>query len=123
VTIAFTIGKRLFPCPVCGEALDVRTSKRSKPYVVCNHCGVQLFIRTQPGIEKFERLIAEARAAGFWERLQKLESQYRKKCPKCGRWFWVSEKLIATSWLDGSFTGFECPEPDCDGLAKPAEEK
>lgn len=81
-----------------------------------------MFVRTQPGIEKLERLIAEARTDGIWEKLQKMESQYRKKCLKCGRWFWINEKLIAKSWFDGSFTGYRCPEPGCGGITKPAEE-
>lgn len=80
-------------------------------------------IRTQPGIRKFEKLVADAEADDIWERLRKLESQYRKKCPKCGKAFWAKDELIATSWFDGSFIGYECPEPDCDGIAKPEEKK
>jgi predicted RNA-binding Zn-ribbon protein involved in translation (DUF1610 family) len=116
-------GKRLFPCPICGEGLEVRESKRRKPYVVCNRDGVQLFIRTQPGIRKFEKLAADAEANNIWERLRELEQQYQRKCPKCGKTFWVNDNGIATSWFDGSFVGHRCPEPDCDGIAKPKEKK
>lgn len=117
------IFKRLFPCPICGEGLDVRESKRGKPYVVCNRCGVQMFVRTQPGIEKFEKLIADAQADDIWERLRRLERRYQKRCPKCGREFWIREEIVATSWFDGTFTGYKCPEPDCDGVAKPEEKR
>lgn len=116
-----TIGKQFFPCPTCDEGLDVRTSKNGKPYVVCNQCGVQLFVRMQPGIEKFEKIITEAQADDIWERLHKLEGAYRKKCPQCKKSFWINEGLIATSWLDGSFAGYKCPEAGCGGIVKPAE--
>ena len=116
-------GKRLFPCPICREGLEVRESKKRKPYVVCNGCGVQMFVRTQPGIRNFEQLIARAENDDVWERLRKLESRYRKKCPKCGKWFWVNEKMIKTSWFDGEFGGFRCPEPDCDGVVEVKEEE
>jgi predicted RNA-binding Zn-ribbon protein involved in translation (DUF1610 family) len=111
--------KRLFPCPICGEGLDVRESKKRKPYVVCNSCGMQMFIRADSGIRKFERLVAEAKMSNTWERHAELERHYRKKCPKCGRAFWATEELIKTSMLDGRFVGHRCPEEHCDGIAKP----
>lgn len=115
--------KRLFPCPVCGEGLEVRESKKGKPYVVCNGCGVQMFVRTEPGIRRFEKLVAEAEARNIWARLNDLEQSYRKQCPKCGKRFWASTKLIKTSWFSGGFVGYKCPEDDCDGVAKPEEQK
>lgn len=115
-------GKRLFPCPICGEGLEVRESKRRKPYVVCNACCVQMFVRCEPGIRRFETLVSDAEARNIWERLSDLERQYRKKCPKCGKSFWASEELIRTSLFDGSFIGYRCPEEDCDGV-KPEDKK
>jgi len=32
------------PCFICGKEVDIRLSKRNKPYMVCD-CGVQIFIR------------------------------------------------------------------------------
>lgn len=113
----------LFPCPLCGEGLDVRESKRGKPYVVCNRCGVQMFVRVASGIRKFEKLVADAEAANIWEKLRTLESKYQRKCPKCGKAFWTRDDLIATNWFDGSFVGYRCPEPDCDGITKLEEQK
>jgi predicted RNA-binding Zn-ribbon protein involved in translation (DUF1610 family) len=112
------IGKRLFPCPICGEGLEVRESKKEKPYVVCNRDGVQMFVRTQPGIRNFEKLVADAEANNVWDRLRTLEGKYKRKCPKCGKGFWVNDKLIETSWFDGRVLGYKCPEPNCDGVAQ-----
>ena len=116
-------GMRLFPCPVCSEGLQVRESKKRKPYVICNACGVQLFVRTEPGIRKFERLVANAAGQTVWERLRKLERRYQKKCPKCGSTFWIDGKSIETNWFDGHFIGYQCPEPGCDGVVMPEEEE
>jgi hypothetical protein len=33
------------PCFICGNEVDVRLSKRNKPYITCDACGCQLFIR------------------------------------------------------------------------------
>ncbi len=50
---------RLFNCPLCGQALDVRLDKKKKYYVICDDCGVQMFVRGQPGKLRFEELIEE----------------------------------------------------------------
>jgi hypothetical protein len=44
--------KRFFPCPLCQRDLDIRVSKKRKPYCVCARCGVQLFIRGKEGISR-----------------------------------------------------------------------
>ena len=108
--------KRLFPCPVCKEALEVRRTKKGKPYVVCNSCGIQLFVRVQAGIDAFNRLVERAETEDIWEELAKLDRRYRRQCPKCGRKFWVEKKLIKTSDLDGSVRGFRCPEESCGAI-------
>jgi hypothetical protein len=43
----------LIPCFLCGNGLEIRTSKRNKPYLICDWCGVQTFIRGQRGIKSF----------------------------------------------------------------------
>lgn len=115
--------KKLFPCSLCGEGLEVRESKRGKPYVVCNGCGMQMFVRTKEGIRKFEKLVGDAVENNIWGRLAELETRYKVQCPKCGKRFWASTKLIKTSWFSGLFVGYKCPEDDCDGVAKPEEQK
>lgn len=55
--MAVSSGKSMFPCPVCTEAREVRLTKKDKPYVVCDPCGVQVFVRGPAGIAEFERLL------------------------------------------------------------------
>ena len=35
--------------------VEIRYSKRDKPYLVCNPCGVQVFIRGSHGISRLDR--------------------------------------------------------------------
>jgi hypothetical protein len=50
------------PCFLgCGKQLDVRIDKNGKRYVVCNGCGMQMFIRRQQGIENLAELIKALR--------------------------------------------------------------
>jgi len=107
-----------FPCCVCATPLEVRETKKGKPYVICDPCGVQMFVRNSEGIRRFETLLAEARDSDIWTRLAGLERRYRKKCPECRNDFWIEEKLIKTSIMDGSFQGYRCPKPGCKGIVK-----
>jgi hypothetical protein len=43
----------LIPCFLCGNGLEVKISKRHKPYLICDWCGVQTFIRGKRGIASF----------------------------------------------------------------------
>lgn len=116
-------GKLRFPCPICGEPLEVRESKKRKPYLVCDRCGVQMFVRSQSGISKFKELTERAESRNIWQRLAGMEQRYQKKCPVCGKSFWVAERLIATSWFSGCFEGYRCPEEGCEGIVKPEEKQ
>jgi len=115
-------GHHRFPCPLCGEGLDVRESKKGKPYVICNPCGVQLFVRADKGIRTFEQLIEKAESGNTWAKIEALRECYRKKCSECGKEFWVEERLIETSLIHGGFIGYRCPDPDCDGVVRPEDE-
>lgn len=46
-----------FPCPVCGKLRPIGMTKKDKPYLKCNGCGVQLFVRMEEGIERLRRLV------------------------------------------------------------------
>ena len=81
---------KLFPCPVCTEGLEVRRSKKDKPYVICQRCGVQMFVRNRPGIQAFYRLVEQAEERDLWSRLSELQRCYRKRCPECGVIFWAA---------------------------------
>ena len=102
-------GKDKFPCPVCTQPLNVKLTKKDKPYVTCDPCGVQVFVRGPAGIKEFERLIASGNRAGMLERLEEIEHRYRFSCRECGHRFWIEPHLIETSLFDGSLKGFSCP--------------
>lgn len=106
-------GKRMFPCPVCATARPVKQTKKAKPYVVCDPCGIQLFVRGPAGIAAFEKLVDPASGNDLWTRLKEMEKRYYVKCPKCGTWFWIEPELAKTSMFDGSLQGFRCPEKKC----------
>ena len=42
-------------CWLCGSPTEIRFSKKDRPYLVCEECGVQTFIRYQ----RAEELLAE----------------------------------------------------------------
>ena len=105
--------RKRFPCPVCKDPLDVRESKKEKPYVVCDSCGVQMFVRNRAGIGAFNRLVERAEGEDLWTELARLDRRFRLQCDKCGRRFWIEEELIETSWIDGGFRGFRCPSDEC----------
>ena len=45
------------PCPLCQRQLRIRISKTGKPYIVCDDCGIQMFIRYPKGIERLKEVI------------------------------------------------------------------
>ena len=110
---------RLFPCCVCGESREVRTTKKGKPYMICDPCGVQMFVRVETGIRRFEQLVADADENHIWKRLAELPQRYQFQCPKCRKKFWLTPELIKTSWASGKLEGYRCPDPGCGGIAKP----
>ena len=93
-------------------------TKKDKPYITCDPCGIQVFVRGPAGIAAFERLVSRANEEGLWERLSEMEGRYRLKCPECGTRFWIEPELIETSIFDGSIEGFRCPQKDCDAIVK-----
>ena len=110
--------QQFFPCPVCSSRLDIRKSKKGKPYVVCDVCGVQMFVRNEAGIRQLDKLVAQADQQDAWARLADLQRRFQKSCPKCGKTFWIDDEVIATSWFDGGFIGYRCPDKTCDGLVE-----
>jgi DNA-directed RNA polymerase subunit RPC12/RpoP len=111
-------GRRKFPCPVCMSPLDVKTTKKDKPYIICDPCGIQLFVRGPLGIGAFNRIIERANRADLWTRLEEMERRFRLKCPECGFCFWIEPDLVETSMFDGSLQGFCCPEKKCGTTVK-----
>jgi predicted RNA-binding Zn-ribbon protein involved in translation (DUF1610 family) len=105
-------GKRMFACPVCAERREVRITKKKKPYITCDPCGIQIFIRGPAGITAFYRLVERAEESDLLTRLEEeeMERRYRMKCPKCGTRYWAERGQVKTDLLNGSFRGFACPE-------------
>jgi predicted RNA-binding Zn-ribbon protein involved in translation (DUF1610 family) len=89
--------------------LPIRISKKNKPYVVCDPCGLQLFVRGPAGIAELDRLVERKTWKGLMERLEEMERRYWLRCPDCGDDFWIEPNLIKTSSFDGRLKGFRCP--------------
>ena len=64
VTLPLPVDEDWFPCPLCQGLLAVKSSKKGKPYVVCDLCGVQLFIRKPEGIRRFRLMLSSERVRG-----------------------------------------------------------
>jgi transcription elongation factor Elf1 len=106
-------GKKMFPCPVCTQRREVRITKKKKPYITCDPCGIQLFVRGPAGITAFNRLLARAEVEDLWTRLAEMERRFYLTCAACGCHFWIEPRLAKTSLFDGSLQGFRCPNKDC----------
>lgn len=111
--MAALIGKQKFPCPVCTNPREVRITKKRKPYITCDPCGIQLFVRGPEGISAFNKLIDRAEVEDIFTRYVEMERRYYLQCPACGRFFWIEAKLAKTSMFDGSLQGFRCANRDC----------
>ncbi len=107
---------RSFPCPICTEPREIRTTKNGKPYVTCDSCAVQVFIRGRVGTERLGELLKKNDTRSVLTRFSELEGRYHRICPTCGRRFWITPALIETSWFDGSLKGLRCPTEDCNAI-------
>lgn len=111
-----TNAKPMFPCPVCTVPREVLLTKKDKPYLTCDPCGVQVFVRGPAGVKEFSRLLQATTDESLLQRLNYMENQYRLTCSSCGHKFWVTPKLIKTSAFDGSVKGLKCPNGKCGAL-------
>jgi DNA-directed RNA polymerase subunit RPC12/RpoP len=111
-----TITKFKFPCPICAGVREVRLTKKNKPYITCDPCGIQVFVRGPAGIIEFNRLIEQSEHADLFTRLEEMDRRYRLSCPKCGFKFWAERRLVVTSKFDGGFKGFRCALNSCGAL-------
>jgi predicted RNA-binding Zn-ribbon protein involved in translation (DUF1610 family) len=109
-------GNLMFPCPVCTQAREVRLTKKDKPYLHCDPCGVQVFVRGPAGVEEFRRLLQQTNKDGLLARLREIERRYRLACPQCGNEFWAEPNLLKTSVFDGALKGFRCPKKGCGAI-------
>ena len=116
-----TTTKFKFPCLVCVGAREVKLTKKNKPYITCDPCGIQVFVRGPTGIAEFNRLIEQGERDGLAARIREMEDRFRLICPECGYEFWIEPRLIKTSTFDGSLKGFRCRQKGC-GVIVPWEE-
>jgi len=86
--------EKWFPCPVCLRPLDVRTSKRKKPYVICSPCGVQMFIRERAGIEAFAALVEQGRKDNVLARVAELAEDMRITLSLPKAWLYETQKQL-----------------------------
>jgi predicted nuclease with TOPRIM domain len=56
------------------------------------------------------------------QQVSELKKSFFKTCPEFGEEFPFRQDLIRTSWFDGSFQGFRCPNEGCQGVAAPEVE-
>lgn len=111
--MAVAKGKPMFPCPVCTQPREVRVTKKGKPHLVCDPCGIQVFIRGSAGIEEFKRLLERTNDPSLLGPLKEMEQRYRLTCSECGCRFWIEPE---TGVFDGSLKGFRCPKKGCGGI-------
>ena len=48
---SWLLGKTV-PCFLCKRELDIRFSKKNRPYTVCTECQTQTFIRGSKGLQR-----------------------------------------------------------------------
>lgn len=84
--------ERWFPCPLCGVGLPVKADRRGRPYVICEDCGLQLFVRTLSGAERLFAICGSGYAVlPDWfvcsrcRRVAVHSKEEKVKCPVCGR--------------------------------------
>jgi len=53
--------RKTVPCFLCGQILEIKTTKAGKPYFQCDPCGLQVFVRRAEGME---RLAAQIKGMG-----------------------------------------------------------
>jgi len=49
-------------CFLCGGQLQIKITKKHRPYWICNDCGTQVFVRGEKGIVRLEALVRNSRA-------------------------------------------------------------
>ena len=60
--------RKEFRCPLCKEWLEIKVSKKDLPYVICDTCGVQMFIRYEKGAKRLKKLVEKQEKRWFpWE--------------------------------------------------------
>ena len=100
------------PCFLCGDMVEIKYSKRQKPYLVCNPCGVQVFIRGKSGIAKLEK----------WKNVSasqiQLDCQQLKTLALVGQLNQLKEQLKIAKDNADAWAGFFGDNPAADAIEK-----
>jgi len=51
------LARMKFPCCLCSANLDIKISKKGKPYCTCESCGIQTFFRGKTAISRLKSLL------------------------------------------------------------------
>jgi len=84
-----------FPCSICGNGLEIRITRKNKPYTLCLDCGIQTFFRRKEGITRLldilnSRSLISGNASEpslaviLFNRIQQLHAQKKKLTDKQG---------------------------------------
>ena len=57
-------GEGCFPCPTCKRLRRLQVTKKGKPYLTCNDCGVQVFFRGRDGIRRLQGMLGQVELSG-----------------------------------------------------------
>jgi hypothetical protein len=44
----------LFACPLCGKRIEIKKSRKGRPYATCLECQCWIFVNSESGIEKLK---------------------------------------------------------------------
>ena len=44
-------------CFLCNEPVPVKKTRKGKPYMVCDRCGLQMFVRYEKGIKRLREKV------------------------------------------------------------------
>ena len=93
-----TLQGQSFPCPLCGLGLPLKSSRKAKPYCICDLCGIQIFFRGKRGIARLQELVdsgslilakepSGGHATTLYNRLEQLKGQKQEMERKQGLFF------------------------------------
>ena len=83
------------PCFLCGEMVQIKLTKNTKPYFICDPCGVQAFIRRKEGIARLSIYLQKSaperrdllRLLDLSQQLRELEQEKDKIELNPANWF------------------------------------
>ena len=84
-----------FPCSICGIGLEIRITRKNKPYTLCLDCGIQTFFRRKEGITRLLEILNSgilisgdasepSRAVILFNRIQQLHARKKQLTDKQG---------------------------------------